>query len=525
MSLVENMTKSRTHSCYLDFLFRPNKEHLTPLALAAALGHVRMFQHILGRTSHLEWVYGSVKCHLVPLRGLEQPFEMLKGHTRPYLALDIVCSTAYHQFTALLNMQGSNIPPEVRRNRLQLAACNEVKQLLQQKWSAFGHRYFLLRFLLAISINACWTASCIIPNHYALKSGNLNNFPIQNGFIITLEALVMLLLGVELFVGFRPLFGSSIGPYLKERRYLRFDGILCVCFLVLWFVQWGLMFGGQLYPSSAVAIFAALIGAFRVVFLMTSFHFVGPFVIAIKEMLEYDTIRYCIVLTVLVCGFSLAMFVVVYRLNPAIGMKYFDIMRQFFYLAVTNKTDWNGYPISTNWMPDFLVVIFTIFVSLFFTRLLVVLLTVTYNSVLNDAERRFLAERIHIFRFLESSIPDKTMKRYRSQYGVRLPFKPAHKKGGGPMEPCEVCRQVPTDEPEDLYVRVTSVDSNWTKSAAKSSMVVYEEESRRELLRQEEAEFRRLVLRDGGKTMKAFGGATVIPVWHNPDVTKQENVY
>lgn len=44
-------------------------------------------------------------------------------------------------------------------------------------------------------------------------------------------------------------------------------------------------------------------------------------------------IRYCIVLTVLVCGFSLAMFVVVYRLNPAIGMKYFDIMRQFFYLA------------------------------------------------------------------------------------------------------------------------------------------------------------------------------------------------
>ena len=49
-----------------------NSEGLTPLSLAAAMGKVRMFQHVLSCVSLKMWTYGPVASYLVPFKGLVQ---------------------------------------------------------------------------------------------------------------------------------------------------------------------------------------------------------------------------------------------------------------------------------------------------------------------------------------------------------------------------------------------------------------------------------------------------------------------
>jgi hypothetical protein len=57
------------------FLNLLNNDGMSPLTLAAHLGHKKMFSHILERSKIVHWTWGPVSCSLYPLEGLDFPPE------------------------------------------------------------------------------------------------------------------------------------------------------------------------------------------------------------------------------------------------------------------------------------------------------------------------------------------------------------------------------------------------------------------------------------------------------------------
>ncbi len=72
-----NPTSSSPHSHLCRdlhlFLNVLNNDGMSPLTLAASLGHKVMFSHILERSKMVHWTWGPVSCTLYPIAGLDLP--------------------------------------------------------------------------------------------------------------------------------------------------------------------------------------------------------------------------------------------------------------------------------------------------------------------------------------------------------------------------------------------------------------------------------------------------------------------
>eukprot|EP00667_Euglena_gracilis_P003136 EG_transcript_3144 len=170
-----------------------NAEGLTPLALAAAMGQDRMFQHILAKSSVVAWDYGPITCKLFPLGGLEQPFIDTKTGVAVKTAIACLCSGAQNPVTQCLKLADSRIPRHVEQARLDLVVSAEVRQVLDKKWDAFGQRMFYRKLAVALGTVLAWTATSIVPNHYGCVGyEEAEQHPIAHVAIQALEVLVLL---------------------------------------------------------------------------------------------------------------------------------------------------------------------------------------------------------------------------------------------------------------------------------------------------------------------------------------------
>ena len=90
-----------------------NNERLTALSLAAAMGKVRMFQHILASLSIIAWSYGPVTRELVPLRGLveAQPESGPNGTlaSDEIVAMRCICAGVHQPVTQCLGDDDSQV--------------------------------------------------------------------------------------------------------------------------------------------------------------------------------------------------------------------------------------------------------------------------------------------------------------------------------------------------------------------------------------------------------------------------------
>ena len=75
-----------------------NADDLTPLTLAASLGDTIMFPHLLSKMAALAWVYGPVRCKVLPLRGLEQPIQQPGGKVL-LNSVECLCSFAPNAYS------------------------------------------------------------------------------------------------------------------------------------------------------------------------------------------------------------------------------------------------------------------------------------------------------------------------------------------------------------------------------------------------------------------------------------------
>ncbi|PWA25568.1 hypothetical protein CCH79_00019658, partial [Gambusia affinis] len=136
-----------------------NNEGLTPLKLAAKLGKIGLFRHMLNRefvaeeTRRLsrkltEWVYGPVHSSLYDMSSMD---------------------TAENNSVLEIIVFGSETP-----NRPEMLQIEPLRSLLQDKWQRFASKLFLLNFLSYLMYLAVFTAVA-----YYRKDGQ-PPFPVEN---------------------------------------------------------------------------------------------------------------------------------------------------------------------------------------------------------------------------------------------------------------------------------------------------------------------------------------------------------
>eukprot|EP00667_Euglena_gracilis_P012374 EG_transcript_12703 len=170
-----------------------NKDQLTPLSLAAALGKKEMFRHLLSKHARFAWAYGPLVCHMIPLLGLEQPTMKPDDDERPkILAMDCVCAGPHTALSNCIELVDSKVPWEVEKGRLDIVNIPAVRQLLETKWELFGRSIFLRKLATVMATQILWTVAMVLPHHWRLDEGNLWAYPTDNGIIIACESFILL---------------------------------------------------------------------------------------------------------------------------------------------------------------------------------------------------------------------------------------------------------------------------------------------------------------------------------------------
>ncbi|ESO10140.1 hypothetical protein HELRODRAFT_72856 [Helobdella robusta] len=102
-----------------------NKQGLTPLTLAAKLGHIEMYQHIMQTDREVYWTYGNVTCAGYPLDHVDSISET--GHINSKSVLYLVVFGKKPEHLDMIN--------------------GALEQLLNEKWKTFAKARFFRRLI------------------------------------------------------------------------------------------------------------------------------------------------------------------------------------------------------------------------------------------------------------------------------------------------------------------------------------------------------------------------------------------
>eukprot|EP00667_Euglena_gracilis_P002485 EG_transcript_2485 len=457
-----------------------NHERLTPLALAAAMGKVQMFQHILAKFTVGLWSFGPVTSRMIPLRGLEQPVLVYTSHgelrlSDHQLALSCMCAAENEQVTQCIPFLGGSVGDEVYRGRLDLIMLLEVQQLLDQKWERFGQRVFYRKLGVAFCVQVLWLISTIIPNHYNQHPANLGAYPAENAAIISLEALVLLYIVCRL---------GSDAVRVLHYGFTRSKGVMALndfvgfAFCTTWLVGAALRaVAGLGHFPGAAAVFTALscvVGwAYMFIFLV-GFRSTGPFIIMIYETLRVDVRKFLLVYVTVLLGFTMAIHTAVYDDDPS-PSNFFWTLRNLFIIGSIGEfvmDDMNSLTFCPN-VPLFngLLLLYIFFAAVLLLNLLVAILSYTYSKVLDGVEKRWQVERANMMAAFEMDFSLARMHHLRRQYSAPLPA-------------------TPTGMDCDLHLNVTMPDELWVTNIRLQEHRLIEERGRRELEAEEERNWR-----------------------------------
>ncbi|XP_046876920.1 transient receptor potential cation channel subfamily V member 1 isoform X3 [Hypomesus transpacificus] len=191
-----------------------NKHGLTPIKLAAKMGKIGVFEHILHRefhhqeTKHLsrkftEWAYGPVHSSLYDLDSLD----------------------SYENNSVLkILVYGSDIP-----NRHKMLQIEPLNKLLEEKWERFAAQIFFSNFLVYVFFVSVFTVTS-----YNRREGK-PPFYIQHtreGYIHLAGQIWVALTSVYLFIGGAVLYIiSSVLDICGREEYL---GFLVLCLALSW---------------------------------------------------------------------------------------------------------------------------------------------------------------------------------------------------------------------------------------------------------------------------------------------------
>ncbi|XP_017315455.1 transient receptor potential cation channel subfamily V member 1 isoform X2 [Ictalurus punctatus] len=276
-----------------------NNQGLTSIKLAAKLGRIGLFEHILHREfqqeecRHLsrkftEWAYGPVYASLYDLDSVDS--------YEPNSVLEIV-------------VYGTEIP-----NRLEMLQTEPLNKLLEDKWNRYAHRIFLFKFIVYIIYLIIFTTV----SYYREEGTDEKRppFPIRiytpknverkipDGYLLFAGQVIMAIGSLYFFI--------SVLMNIKRKRpslkTLLVDGYSELLFLlqaVFFIICAGLYCGGMDEYLAFLVLSVALCWV-NVLYFSRGTRHMGIYSVMIQKMILSDILRFLFVYVVFLFGFSAA---------------------------------------------------------------------------------------------------------------------------------------------------------------------------------------------------------------------------
>ncbi|KAG2775897.1 hypothetical protein JG687_00001148 [Phytophthora cactorum] len=417
------------------FLMQRNSDELTPLSLAAAIGQQRMFQHLFNHSSSVAWRFGPITAIHVPLFDLEQPELRLApdfGHFQhihdfiaslPYplapkgrkgyrTAIQCLCSTEKISNTL---QNHHKVLREVVAKRLEMLKMVEIEQLLHKKWKYVGRQRFLWRLAIYCVFLVLLNATTLAP--YSKYTDGSRGEVAGLGFA---EVGALVLAALKFLNESNQMLLNSQG-YITEGGAGRLDNICTTVTSISLFASSAARLAHQQEVGDALGAVALIFSWFYMFFFLLGFRTTGPFVIMILRMIAHDIVRFFLVYSAVLVGFSQAIYVVHDgRVGPH---ALFVRMRTLLVMGFTGEVNYDDNYGSGGRMNPFtqvLVLCYVVLVMIILVNLLIAMMGNTYSEVLEESEQRWIAERANIMASIDNQCPAEWNQQARKSFAIPL---------------------------------------------------------------------------------------------------------
>nr|BAH87024.1 putative TRPV6 [Sus scrofa] len=373
----------------------PNHEGLTPFKLAGVEGNTVMFQHLMQKRKHIQWVLGPLTSTLYDLTEIDS-----SGDEQSLLELLVTSK---------------------KREARQILDQTPVKELVSLKWRRYGRRYFwglAAGYLLYI---ICFTVCCVYrplkpwtnnqtdPRDNTLLQQKLlqvtpqeDHLRLVGELVSIFGAVIILLIEIpDIFrVGVIRFFGQTIlgGPF-----HVLF--ITYACMVLVTMVMRLSNTDGEVVPMS----FALVLGWCNVMYFARGFHMLGPFTVMIQKMIFGDLMRFCWLMAVVILGFASAAFFIIFQTEDPnkLGHFYSYPMALFstFELFLTIIDGPANYDVDLPFMYSVTYAAFAIIAALLMLNLLIAMMGDTHWRVAHERDELWRAQVVATTVMLERKLP------------------------------------------------------------------------------------------------------------------------
>ncbi|XP_075413882.1 transient receptor potential cation channel subfamily V member 5 [Tenrec ecaudatus] len=374
----------------------PNHQGLTPFKLAGVEGNTVMFQHLMQRRKHIQWMYGPLTSTLYDLTEIDSCGEELSF-------LELVVSSK-------------------KREARQILDQTPVKELVNLKWKQYGRPYFCVLSTIYLLYIICFTMCCV---YRPLKSRGYNRThsrditilqqkPLQEAYVTyqdsvrlvgelvtVLGAVIILLIEIPdiLRVGATRYFGQTIlgGPF-------HVIIVTYACLVLVIMVMRLTNTNGEVVPMS----FALVLGWCSVMYFARGFQMLGPFTIMIQKMIFGDLMRFCWLMAVVILGFASAFYIIFQTEDPTnLGHFYDYPMALFstFELFLTVIDGPANYDVDLPFMFSVVYCAFAIIATLLMLNLFIAMMGDTHWRVAHERDELWRAQVVATTVMLERKLP------------------------------------------------------------------------------------------------------------------------
>ncbi|XP_076436751.1 transient receptor potential cation channel subfamily V member 5-like isoform X2 [Babylonia areolata] len=389
-----------------------NQQALTPLTLAAKLGRKDMYEHVLEKEREVFWIFGTVTCAGYPITDIDTISPT--GEINQNSALNLI---VYGEHESHLNMMDGLIV-----------------QLLQEKWKTFVRFRFYRRFVLFLlyfctfvtafalrpgrdlcafrnDTSQLWGCTQTGPNRtvdpcYLLRpytKDDVARLVMEVGVMVGAVFYLLLALKEIQHQGFRVFFSTLCASHAPAKALL----LLSTVFVVLMLP--GRAFCAHQYED-IMGVLAILCTAPYFLFFCRGVRTVGPFVVMIYKMIRGDLLRFVIIYSIFVIGFSQAFFIA-FRGRSDVFSSWWDSPIGLISMSVGDFDDLYALfdELSSPFMQltKVMFVVYMIMVTLLLVNMLIAMMGNTYELV-THTQKEWFRQWAKIVLMIELTVtPDK----------------------------------------------------------------------------------------------------------------------
>ncbi|XP_044153291.1 transient receptor potential cation channel subfamily V member 6-like [Bufo gargarizans] len=274
-----------------------NRRGLTPLQLAAFEGNVVMFQHLIQKKRKIQSTYGP------PVTTMMYDMSEIDSWEDQPSVLEIIASSNKSQAHKILNI-------------------SPVKELLENKWNSIGRPYTWFLALVYVLYMICFSLCCanrpLMPREEnitdlrditlyvkkPLKESYLtysDHLRLVGEVISVIGALILLLSELS------DISRNGLKYFISHTFWRNQFSIIKISYscLILVILVLRLTDSEEIYPMAV----ALVLGWCYTMYFAHGFQMLGPFTIIIRKMAASDLLKFCWLMAVVVCGYSLAFYV------------------------------------------------------------------------------------------------------------------------------------------------------------------------------------------------------------------------